>query len=139
MLVQILITVADVYFVGRLGTDALAGIALVVPFLALMLNIANGAMGGGVAASMARALGAGRIDDARAIVVHALVLAITLGLFFTLSDWFAARWLFGLLGGRGAALEQALSFSHIWFSSAVAMWPSSFLAALLRGGRDPAP
>ncbi len=138
MLVQILVAIAEIYFVGRLGTDALAGIALVVSFMTLMLNIANGAMGGGVAASLARALGAHRIDDARAVVVHALVLAIALGLFFTLSDWLAARWLFGLLGGRGAALEQALAFSHIWFSGAIAMWVSSFLAALLRGSGNTA-
>ena len=138
MLVQILVAIAEIYFVGRIGTDALAGIALVVPFLTLMLNIANGAMGGGVAASLARALGAHRMDDARAVVVHALVLAIALGLFFTLSDWLAARWLFGLLGGRGAALEQALAFSHIWFSGAIAMWVSSFLAALLRGSGNTA-
>ena len=75
MLMQILVTVADGIFVGRLGTDALAGIALVVPFVTLMFNIANGGMGGGVASSVARALGAGRSDDAQAIVVHALILA----------------------------------------------------------------
>src|SRR5947208_8177346 len=98
MLVQILVTVIEIYLVGRLGTEALAGIALVIPFLTLMLNIANGGMGGSVAASIARALGAGRTDDARAIVLHALVLAVALGLFFTLSDWLAARALFGLLG-----------------------------------------
>jgi putative MATE family efflux protein len=138
MLVQILVAIAEIYFVGRLGTDALAGIALVVPFMTLMLNIANGAMGGGVAASLARALGAHRIDDARAVVVHALVLAFALGVFFTLSDWLAARWLFGMLGGSGAALEQALAFSHIWFSGAIAMWVSSFLAALLRGSGNTA-
>jgi len=138
MLVQILVAVADIYFVGRLGTEALAGIALVIPFLTLMLNVANGGMGGGVAASIARALGAGRTDDARAIVLHALVLAVALGLFFTLSDWLAARALFGLLGGRGAALEQALRFSHIWFTGAILLWASSFLSALLRGSGDAA-
>jgi putative MATE family efflux protein len=138
MLVQILVAIAEVYFVGRLGTDALAGNALVIPFSSLMLNIANGAMGGGVAASLARALGAGRTDDAGAVVVHALVLACGLGLLFTLFDWFAAGAVFGLLGGTGKALEQALSFSHIWFSGAIATWASSFLAALLRGSGDAA-
>ena len=138
MLVQILVAIAEVYFVGRLGTDALAGNALVIPFSSLMLNIANGAMGGGVTASLARALGAGRIDDARAIVVHALLLAFGLGLLFTLFDWFAAHAVFGLLGGSDKALSQALSFSHIFFSGAIAMWASSFLAALLRGCGDAA-
>jgi Na+-driven multidrug efflux pump len=64
MLVQILVAAVDVYFIGRLGIDALAAIALVFPFQMLMMNIAMGGMGGSVAASMARALGAARIDDA---------------------------------------------------------------------------
>src|ERR1700751_2872665 len=70
MLVQILVAVADGILVGRLGTDA-----LVVPFVTLMFNVANGGMGGGVGSAIARALGAGRLDDARAIVLHAMILA----------------------------------------------------------------
>jgi putative MATE family efflux protein len=138
MLVQILVSITEIYLVGRLGTEALAGIALVVPFITLMLNVANGAMGGGVASSMARALGAGRLDDARAIVVHAIVLAVALGVFFTVSDWIFARTLFRLLGGEGTALEQALAFSHVWFAGAILMWMSTFLSALLRGAGDTA-
>jgi Na+-driven multidrug efflux pump len=138
MLMQIFVAVADVYFVGRLGTDALAGIALVIPFSTLMANIANGAMGGSVAASIARALGAGRVEDARAIVVHALVLAAAFAVFFAILDWLAAPALFGLLGGSGTALEQALSFSQVWFTGAISIWTSAFLAALLRGGGNAA-
>src|SRR5262249_12443829 len=138
MLVQILVAVADAYFVGRLGTDALAGIALVVPFVTMTANIANGAMGGAVAASFAPALGAGRSDDANAIVAHALVLAAALGLVCATADWLAASWLFGWLGGSEAVREQALAFSHIWFTGAIAIWTGSFLAALLRGSGDSA-
>ena len=80
MVVQIVVAAVDVYFIGRLGIDALAAIALVFPFQMLMMNIAMGGMGGSVASSMARALGAGRLDDARGLVVHALVLAVACGL-----------------------------------------------------------
>ena len=75
MVVQIFVAVADVWFIGRLGTDALAGSRWSFPSMMLMQNMANGGMGGGVASAMARALGAGRLDDARALVLHALVLA----------------------------------------------------------------
>ena len=138
MLMQILVAVADGIFVGRLGTDALAGMALVVPFVTLMFNTANGGMGGGVASAVARALGAGRPDDARAIVLHALILAAGLGASFAVLDWACAARLFGLLGGSGAALERALSYSHVLFTGAVAIWASAFLAALLRGSGDTA-
>ena len=75
MLTQVLVAIADGIFVGRLGTDALAGMALVIPFVTLMFNIANGGMGGGVASAVAPARGAGRLDHAQAIVLHALILA----------------------------------------------------------------
>lgn len=136
MLMQILVAIADGVFVGRLGTEALAGMALVIPFVTLMFNIANGGMGGGVASSMARALGGGRLDDARAIVVHALILATAFAASFTLLDWTCAPWLFRLLGGNGVALERALSFSHVLFTGAIAIWVSAFLSALLRGSGD---
>jgi putative MATE family efflux protein len=138
MLVQILVAVADGIFVGRLGTDALAGIALVVPFVTLMFNVANGGMGGGVASAIARALGAGRLDDARAIVLHAMILAAAFGAGFAVLDWTLAAPLFRLLGGSGAALERALSYGHVLFTGAVAIWASAFLAALLRGSGDTA-
>ena len=83
MVVQIFVAVAETWFIGRLGTEALAGFALILPFLVLMLNLANGGMGGAVAAALARALGGGRLEDARALVLHALILAAAIALFFT--------------------------------------------------------
>ena len=138
MLTQVLVAIADGMFVGRLGTDALAGMALVIPFVTLMFNIAYGGMGGGVASAVARALGAGRLDDAQAIVLHALILAVALGAGFAMLDWACAAWLFELLGGSGAALECALAFSQVMFTGAVAIWANAFSAALLRGSGDTA-
>jgi putative MATE family efflux protein len=138
MVIQILVAIADGIFVGRLGTDALAGIALVVPFVTLMFNIANGGMGGGVASAVARALGAGRLDDAQALVLHTLMLAVAFGASFAILDWTCAARLFGLLSGSGIALDRALSYSHVLFSGGTAIWASAFLAALLRGAGDTA-
>ena len=52
------------YFVGKLGTDAMAGMALVFPLVMFMQMASNGAMGGGFVSSIARTLGGGRRDDA---------------------------------------------------------------------------
>jgi putative MATE family efflux protein len=138
MLVQVIVSVADGVFVGRLGVDALAAIALVIPFVTLMFNVANGGMGGGVAASIARALGAGRLEEARAIVVHSLILAAGFAVGFAVLDWIFAARLFELLGGSGDALKHALSFSHVLFTGSITIWTTAFLAALLRGSGDTA-
>jgi hypothetical protein len=45
MISQILVAIAETYFFGRLGTEALAGFALVYPFMMLMQVMASGGMG----------------------------------------------------------------------------------------------
>ena len=138
MVVQIFVAIAETWYVGRLGRDALAGLALVFPFMALMLNVANGGMGGGVASALARALGAGRTEDARALVLHALVVGLAIGLAFTAFALTLAPSVYGLMGGQGDALAQALALSNLWFAGAALAWVSSFFAALLRGSGDSA-
>ena len=138
MALQILVAMADIWFIAQLGTDALAGIALVFPVMALMVNSANGGLGGGVASALARALGGGRHEDARALPLHALVLGAAFGLGFTALAWTAAPAFYRLLGGGGLALERALAFSDLWYGGAIAVWLSCFLAALLRGAGDAA-
>ena len=138
MVAQTFVAIAETFIFGRLGTEALAGFALVFPLMMMMTMMAAGGMGGGVAAAMARTLGAGRRDDARALVLHALILGAVLALVFTLLAWTAAPALYRLLGGEGRALDHALTYSHVLFSGALAIWANFFLSALLRGGGDAA-
>ncbi len=138
MVVQIFVAIAETWIVSRLGIDTLAGFVLVVPFMVLMLNSANGGMGGAVAAALARALGAGRQDDARALVLHALLIGLGFALLFTALARTALPLLFAVMGGSGQALRQAIVFSDLWFAGAVLAWPSAFLSALLRGAGDSA-
>ena len=79
LVAQTAVNIAEAYYVGFLGTDALAGAALVFPIFMLMTMMSNGGFGSGVASSVARAVGAGRRDDADAALFHAIVLAIIVG------------------------------------------------------------
>ena len=68
MAVQAIVNAGEAIFVGWLGADALAGVALVFPLIMLMQTMSAGGMGGGIAAAVARALGAGRRAEANALV-----------------------------------------------------------------------
>jgi putative MATE family efflux protein len=138
MVAQTFVAIAETFIFGRLGTDALAGFALVFPLMMLMTMMAAGGMGGGVAAAMARAVGGGRIADARALVLHALALGAILALLFTLLAWTVAPALYRLLGGESRVLGHALAYSHVLFSGSLIIWANFFLSALLRGGGDAA-
>src|ERR1700722_12571134 len=83
MVAQTAVGIAETYYVGFLGTDALAGVALVFPVFMLMTTMSNGGLGSGVASAIARASGAGRQQDADALVFHAVVLAVIFGALFS--------------------------------------------------------
>jgi putative MATE family efflux protein len=133
MVVQASVGLIETYFVGKLGTDALAGVALVFPALMLMQMMSAGAMGGGISSAIARALGAGRRADANALALHALAIGAIFGLAFTLSVLAGGRWLYGALGGTGASLAAALAYSNVIFASAILLWIFNSLANVIRG------
>ena len=133
MVAQASVGLIETYFVGKLGTDALAGMALVFPIVMLMQMTSAGAMGGGIASAIARALGARRRGDADSLVLHALLIAIGFGLAFTLALLLGGRWLYALMGGTGASLDAALKYSNWVFAGAVLVWLFNSLAAVIRG------
>ena len=133
MLAQASAGLIETWFVGRLGTDALAGMALVFPVVMLMQMTSGGAIGGGIASSVARALGRGRRDEADALAWHAVVIALGLGLVFTLALWWGGPALYASMGGQGATLDAALTYSNLLFAGAVLAWLFNALAAAIRG------
>jgi len=119
MLAQAAVGLIETFYVGKLGTDALAGMALVFPIVMLMQTTSGGAMGGGIASSIARALGADRRDDADSLVLHAIAIALGFGLLFMLALLAGGRWLFARMGGTGASLNAAMTYSNVVFAGAV--------------------
>ena len=130
---QSAVSIGDSYFVGRLGTTPLAGLALVFPLVMLLQMTSSGAMGGGVSSAVARALGSGDARMARRLTVHAMAIALAMGALFTLVLLPLGRAVYALLGGRGESLAQALAYSDILFGGAIAVWLANTLANLLRG------
>ena len=133
MVAQTAVGIAETYYVGFLGTDALAGVALVFPIFMLMTTMSNGGLGSGVASAVARAIGAGRQQDADALLFHAVVLAVIFGALFTGGALLGGPALYHALGGRDASLEAALKYSDILFSGAIAVWIVNLLVSALRG------
>ena len=133
MLAQAATGLIETWFVSRLGTDALAGMALAFPAVMLMQMITAGAMGGGIASAIARALGAGRREEADALVLHALVINIALGAVFSIIMLAFGRPIFRALGGAGGELDAALAYSNVVFAGNILLWTLNGLASAIRG------
>src|SRR5262249_24053822 len=122
IVVQTRVGVAETYFVSFLGTDALAGVTLVFPVLMLFPMMANGGIGGGVAAAIARARGSGHRREVHGLVFHTLVLAFVLGASFMVAALLGGPWLYRAFGGQGESLDAAVTYSNIVFIGAAPVW-----------------
>jgi MATE family, multidrug efflux pump len=133
MLAQASTGLIETWWVAHLGTDALAGMALVFPVVMLMQMVSAGAMGGGISSAVARALGAGRHDEADALVLHALVVNVALGIFFSTIMLLFGPSIYRALGGTGGELQTALSYSNVVFAGNILLWSMNALASVIRG------
>ena len=122
----------ETYFIGKLGTESLAGVALVFPVVMLMQMMSAGAMGGGISSAIARALGGSRAADANALVLHAVMIGLVFGLTFMLAALGGGCWLYGAMGAEGPSMDAALTYSNWVFAGAVLIWLFNSLAAVIR-------
>jgi len=121
----------DGYIVGRLGADALAGVAVVLPLAMLMLQMSAGGLGGSTTAVVARALGAGDAAHATGLARHAILIGLAASLLFTLLA--ASPLLYGAMGARDGVLAQASGYASVLFAGAAAVWSVNVLAGVARG------
>ena len=133
MAMSVLVGVAEIYYVGQMGTAPLAAMALVFPFAMLTQMMSAGAMGGGVAAAISRALSAGALVRAHTLVQHALVIGLGAGLLYSLVMVWGGPHFYALLGGQDAVLQEAVQYGQVLFSGAVLVWLLNTLASVLRG------
>lgn len=133
MVVQAAIGLIETYFIAKLGTDALAGLALVFPVQMLIVMISAGAMGGGILSAVARALGSGRQHDANALAWQAVWIAILLGAATSVIVLASGTALYSTMGGQGGSLAAALIYSNVVFAGAIPLWLFNSLAAVKIG------
>src|SRR6476660_5578453 len=133
MVAQAATGLIETWFVAKLGTDALAGMALVFPGVMLMQMISAGAMGGGISSAIARALGRGRRDQADALAMHAVIIHVALGALFTGIMLGFGRPIYRALGGAGGELDAAVTYSNVVFAGSVLLWLLNGLASIIRG------
>jgi MATE family, multidrug efflux pump len=127
------VVIAETSYIGRLGVESLAAMALVFPCVMLTMTMSGGAMGGGVTSAIARAVGANDIDRASTLAAHALLIGLCFGLTFMLGMLIFGPALLELLGGRGNVLAQAVAYIQIFFGGAILPWLMQTMSGILRG------
>lgn len=119
---------ADRFFLGKLGSSALAAVATVNEIKAGLITVLIG-VSVGAAAIVGRSVGAGKFDEARDAARQALVFALLLSLPCAALLALVAQPLLGGLGLTGDALSSGV----VYLRWALLSLPSLFLLALCNG------
>lgn len=128
--VNVLYSVVDRMFIGHIpgiGTDALAGVGICGPIIAVLYAFCY-LIGQGGTPLMAMALGAGNSQRAEAVIANALRLLIRIGLALTLIFLLIRKQLLWWFGASTAIYPYALEFLTIYLGGTV--------FALLSGGMN---
>jgi len=129
--IHIVYSFADMVFVGRLGSHAIAAVTFSGSFFFLMFSLSS--VNVGAQALIARYVGARDLAGANNAALHALLLGILLGLGFFLGGRSLAVSLLTVVGASGQTLVMATVYLKILFLGAPFLFFSAFSRAILIG------
>ncbi|MDB5036072.1 MAG: efflux family protein [Chlorobi bacterium] len=137
MIMESIFAVADVFFVGKLGSDAVAIVGLTESMLTLIYAIAMG-LGIGAMATVARRIGEGDQDGAARAAVQSIIIGILLSVAMAVTGVMLAPRLLAAMGGSPAVIEQGTSFMRVMLGGNVAIVLLFLANAVFRGAGDAA-
>ncbi len=116
LLAMIGYSVAETWFIARLGPQALAAVSFTFPVTMVVISLAIG-LGAGTSAVVARALGAGEAA-AGALVIDAMLLTAIMASVALLLGELTLYPLFRALGAPENLLPLIAGYLHVWFPAA---------------------
>lgn len=135
LLAAMSVSLADAFFLGRLGTGELAAISFAFPVVFTFTSVSIG-LGAGAASVVSRAIGRGDRAEARRLATDSLGLAVALMMALSALGWLAARPLFAALGAQGAVLDDAVAYMRVWYPSMPFLVVVMVANNILRAGGD---
>ncbi|MDG1839719.1 MAG: MATE family efflux transporter [Dehalococcoidia bacterium] len=132
-LIQSIVTMAEVWFIAKLGINPLAAVALAFPLLMLTQTMSGGALGGAINSAIARSLGSGDVARAQKLLWHAILISVSGAVLFLVMFLLAGRPFLAWLGGEGQVLEESLLYARVVFIGGIAFWLAGSLQSVFRG------
>ena len=137
MVMESVFAVADIFFVSRLGSQAVAGVALTEAVLTLVYTLAMG-MSIGVTAVVARRTGEGDREAAGAAAGQAIVLGAAVAVAIAVVGALNADAILRLMGGDPSVVEAGRGYAAIMLGTNVVILLLFLLNAAFRGAGDAA-
>ena len=133
--VQNLAQILDTYWIGQLGSAALAAVTISITIRWVLNSLANGLGIGGMAV-VARRIGAKDPAAAEHAVWQTILLGVTISLILSVTGMILARPLLVLLGADAEVLPLGLAYLRISFAGIFTLILVFAINAMLRGAGE---
>lgn len=114
MLGIVIFNLVDTYFIGKLGTEALAAMGFTIPIVMLQGAIAMG-LGVGTSAVVSRAIGVGDEKEVKRLTTDSLLLSVLIVSFIICIGLLTINPLFTAMGAKGDILKMVHQYIFIWY------------------------
>ncbi len=114
MVGMVAFNLVDTYFVGQLGTEALAAMGFTLPVVMMQGAISMG-LGVGASAVISRAIGRNDSEQVKRLTTDALILSFLIVIVFVVFGLLTIDPLFSALGASKANLVLIKKYMHIWY------------------------
>ncbi|MDX2144565.1 MAG: MATE family efflux transporter [Rhodospirillaceae bacterium] len=118
IIASLISTLADTYFIAKLGTLELAALTFSFPVVLLVISLSIG-FGTGVVSVISRTVGEGDQASVKALGTDSIVLATALTAVISVIGYFTIDPLFRLLGANEAVLPLIHQYMAIWYLGTV--------------------
>lgn len=132
---EAIFAIVDVYFVSRLGPDAIATVGLTESVITLVYAVAIG-VAMPVTAMVSRRIGEGDRNAAARVAGQALLLALSFGLLVGLPAQFFADDILRVMGAEAGVLEEGTGYARVLLGTNVVIVMLFVLNAVFRGCGD---
>ncbi len=137
MAMESLFALVDVFFVGRIGVDAVATVGLTEGVMALVYSVAWG-LGAGITAVVARRIGEKDRNGADISAVQGILIAVATGLCIAVPGIMFAPRILTLMGASPSVLATGALFTRIMLGSNVVILLLFSINAIFRGAGNAA-
>ncbi|RYX80832.1 MATE family efflux transporter [bacterium] len=135
LLMESIFSVVDIFFVAKLGADAVAVVGLTESLLSIVFALAIG-LSVGATAIVSRRIGAGDREGAVKGAVHTLYLGVAVSVFLSVIGIAFAPQLLHALGAQPQVVALGTPFARIMLGSNAAILFLFLLSAIFRGAGD---
>jgi putative MATE family efflux protein len=114
MTLRLALNITDTFWVGMLGSDALAAISVTFPVFFIFIAVASG-LSVGSTALISQAIGARDSKRANNVAEHSIIIAGITGVIIAVLGFIFSPYIFAFMGVSGGVLDMTLSYTNLLF------------------------